>query len=66
MKIVGEKLSNQEMLNTKGGDSFTCYCGFVDGPYEDFTFAVEADSIGDALWGAGHACGGRGATCSGN
>lgn len=65
MKIIGEKLSNQEMLSVKGGASFCCYCGFVGGPGEDSPFDVTADNLNDALWGSGHVCQGQGATCSG-
>ena len=59
-------LSKKEQQSINGGADFTCYCGFTGGAWEQFTFAVNANSIGDALEGAGVACGGRGATCSGN
>ncbi|MGJ8548995.1 hypothetical protein [Winogradskyella wichelsiae] len=59
-------LDKKQQSTINGGDNFTCHCGFVGGPYEQLTFAVEAGSVNDALWGAGHACGGLGATCSGD
>lgn len=67
LDMEGVTILNKKQKSTiNGGASFSCYCGFTGGPFENFKFNVEADSINDALWGAGHACGGRGATCSGN
>lgn len=67
MKIIGKKLSNVEMLSVKGGDSFTCYCGFVGGSGEGNTFTVGGDAtLIDALNVSGAVCNGQGATCNGN
>lgn len=59
-------LTNEQLKHINGGANYTCYCGFVGGEGEQFTFPVNADNIGDALWGAGKLCNGKGATCSGN
>lgn len=64
-----QELDRKQMKVVAGGKrlaSFTCYCGFVGGPWEELTFSVEADNINDALNQAGPDCGGLGATCSGD
>ena len=33
MKIIGEKLSKQEMLNAKGGECFLCTCADWSGQW---------------------------------
>ncbi|WP_157243498.1 hypothetical protein [Algoriphagus resistens] len=61
-------LENSQLATVYGGSggcTYTCYCGFVGGCGENSPFTVTADSLSDALWGAGLACNGRGATCSG-
>tara|TARA_R110000868_G_scaffold236513_1_gene490534 strand:+ start:98 stop:262 length:165 start_codon:yes stop_codon:yes gene_type:complete len=54
------------MKQIMGGASFTCYCGFAGGPYQNMTFSVNAGNINQALNIAGPLCGGLGATCSGS
>lgn len=64
---VNSFLSRDEMRSISGGQAqFSCYCGFVGGTGEQLKFNVEANDIGDALWGAGAVCQGQGATCTGN
>lgn len=61
-------LNKKEQSQINGGkklQTFSCYCGFVGGDYEDHPFTVNAESLQDALWGSGLACQGLGATCSG-
>jgi hypothetical protein len=57
-------LNKKQQKTVIGGASFTCYCGFVGGPYEHLTVTVQANTVGDALDSMN--CGGAGATCSGN
>lgn len=69
LKLASEEvLQRNQMAGIYGGMgcSFTCYCGFVGGCWEESTFTVNADNISEALWAAGMACQGQGATCSGN
>lgn len=65
LNLDGIQILNKDQQATiNGGGSYTCYCGFAGGPYEDQTVQVEAGSVGDALNSMN--CGGAGATCSGN
>lgn len=67
LNLEGVTVLNKKQQSTiNGGASFTCYCGFVGGEGEKDAFLVNADNIGDALWGVGDFCNGQGATCSGN
>lgn len=67
LNLEGVTVLNKKQQSTiNGGASFTCYCGFVGGGNEQHAFPVTADTLSDALWGAGHFCDGQGATCSGN
>ncbi|WP_223033649.1 hypothetical protein [Hanstruepera marina] len=62
-----QELDRKQMKAVAGGKrmNFTCFCGFVGGPWEELTFTVQANDINDALNQAGPDCGGLGATCSG-
>lgn len=66
LNSVKSSLSRDEMRSVFGGRraTFTCFCGFTGGPYEDLTVQVEASDVGAALNSMN--CGGHGATCSGN
>ena len=45
MKIIGEKLTNQEMLNTKGGLCALCYCHDLTGVwYADYDSFQDSDN----------------------
>ncbi|MBK5209915.1 MAG: hypothetical protein JJE44_10525 [Flavobacteriaceae bacterium] len=60
---LGKALTKAEQKSINGGGSYSCYCGFVGGPYEDFKVLVDADSVEDALNSMN--CGGEGVTCNG-
>jgi len=59
-----EVLNNKQMKEITGGGTWTCYCGFVGGAYEDMTVQITASSTTNAL--SQMNCGGAGATCNGN
>lgn len=66
MKIIGERLTEEELLQTRGGADWCCYCGFVGGPHENDKFTLnDYDTIDEALAEAWTRCWGTGATCSG-
>lgn len=46
MKIIGEKLSNDQLLKVKGGAEFTCYCSQSTLPL--FRYSVQAYNIPEA------------------
>ncbi len=57
------QLNREQQKSINGGGTYSCFCGFVAGEWEDFKVLVEADSVGDALNSMN--CGGLGATCEG-
>lgn len=54
MKIIGEKLSNQEMLKVKGGEA-TCYCLLDDGSHSG-NFTMPSGDVGVILAAAQQYC----------
>ena len=60
MKIIGEKLSNKDMLQVKGGASFICTCNDGSGQwiadYDDTQDMV--DDINDYCYDIGNGGGG--------
>ena len=60
---LGKALNKAEQKSINGGGSYSCYCGFVGGQYEEFKVSVEADSVEGALNSMN--CGGEGVTCNG-
>ncbi|MGW8121889.1 hypothetical protein ACV07N_04445 [Roseivirga echinicomitans] len=64
MKIIGEKLSQQEMLMVKGGIVLCCHCGFGGAPPGSWFPSYGVD-VSQAITNAGMSCDPEGATCNG-